>query len=41
MENYVVARPTGQTENVKHVKHSDKKAYLNSEECFSVVDVVI
>ena len=25
METYVIARPTGQTENGKHVKYSDKK----------------
>ena len=29
------------TENGKHAKHSDKKAYLKFEEFFSVLDVVI
>ena len=41
MESYIIARPTGQIANGKHTKYCDKKAYLNFEEFFSVVDVVI
>ena len=41
MESYVIARPAGQIENGKHAKYSDKKAYLNFEEFFPVVDLVI
>ena len=42
MESYVIARPTGQIENGKHAKYSDKKGpYLNFEEFVSIVDVVI
>ena len=42
MESYVIARPTGQIENGKHAKYSNKKkAYLKFEEFFPVVDVVI
>ena len=36
MESYVIARPTGQIENGKHAKYSDKKVF---EEFFTVVDV--
>ena len=28
MEIYVIARPTGQTENGKHAKYTDKKGIL-------------
>ena len=37
----VIARSTGQIENGKHAKYSDKKGILEFLRFFSVVDVVI
>ena len=40
MESYVIASPTGQIENGNMRNTATKKAYLNFEEFFPVVDVV-
>ena len=39
MENYVIARPTGQIENGKHAKNINKKSIPEFLMIFSIVDV--